>query len=168
MSSVSDQREAVQQSLRSGEFESTSFGSPEHGTVVELLMCEHLGLAFEDGAVADARDSDGTPVQIKACQRQHSNGGDETVPGRWDAWSETLIHLLADGGQYLLVVYNGDMDPAEVTPEDLDEYVLAWRFMDAEDFGGHIGTDAWHDGSRPSKGQKARVFWTDVFDGVDA
>ncbi|ALJ99705.1 hypothetical protein BGV91_gp42 [Haloarcula californiae icosahedral virus 1] len=165
---ATERREAVQQSLRTGEFDQSGFGSPEHGSVVELLMCEYLGLTFVDGPVSDARASDGTPIQIKACQREHSNGGGQTVPGRWDAWSETLLHLLADGGQYLLVVYDGDQDPAEVTPENLDEYVLAWRFMDADEFGAHIGPDAWHDGNRPSKGKKARVFWNRVFDGVDA
>lgn len=161
---ATEQREAVQQSLRNGEFDSTAFGSPEHGTVVELLMCEHLGLTFVDGAVADALDSDGGEWQIKACQLEHSNGGGQTVPGRWDAWSETLLHLLADDGGYLLVVYDGDMDPAEVTPDDFKDYVLAWRFVDAEEFGGLISPDSWHDGGRPSKGEKARVFWTDVFD----
>jgi len=165
---ATERRESVQQSLRTGEFDTTTFGSPEHGTVIELLMCEHLGLTFVDGPVADARTSDGTPVQIKACRREHSNGGDETVPGRWDAWSETLIHLLADDGQYLLVVYGGEHDPAEVTPDDMGEYVLAWKFVSAEEFGGLIGPDSWHDGSRAAKGEKARVFWTDVFEGVDA
>jgi len=56
----------------------------------------------------------------------------------------------------------------EDAPDDLDEYVLAWRFVDADEFGALIGPDSWHDGNRPSKGKKARVFWTDVFDGVDA
>lgn len=162
--SATEQRESVQQSLRSGEFDQTGFGSPEHGTVVELLMCEYLGLSYVDGPVADAHSEDGQPIQTKACRAEHSNGSGQTVPGRWDAWSETLLHLLADGGQYLLVVYDGSMDPAEVTPDDLDEYILAWRFVDAEDFGALIDPDAWHDGSRPSKGQRARIFWTDVFD----
>lgn len=162
--SAETEREAVQQALRSGEFEATKFGSPEHGTVVELLMCEHLGLAHEDGTVADARASDGRPIQVKACQDEHANGGDERVPGRWDAWSETLLHLLADGGMYLLVVYDGDQDPAEVGPGDFEEYVLAWEFVDAEEFGQLIEPDAWHDHNRPSKGQRARVFWTAVFD----
>jgi len=163
--SATDEREEVQQALRSGNFDTTDFGSPEHGQVVELLMCEHLGLTYADGPVADARDSDGhTPIQIKACQREHANGGDETVPGRWDAWSETLLHLLHDDGLYLLVVYDGDQDPAEVTPADLDDYVLAWKFVDAAEFGELIEPDAWHDGGRPSKGQRARVFWTDVFE----
>lgn len=162
--SATDQREAVQEALRTGEFESTGFGSPEHGTVVELLMCEHLGLTFVDGPVVDARDSDGTPIQVKACQVEHSNGGDETVPGRWDAWSEALVHLLADGGMYLLVVYDGDVDPAEVRPEDFEDYVVAWRFLEAAEFGALIGPDSWHDGNRPSKGERARVFWTSVFD----
>lgn len=168
MSRASEKREHVQQSLQNGEFDTTSFGSPEHGTVVELLMCEHLGLTFEDGAFVDARDSDGTPIQIKACQREHSNGGDQTVPGRWDAWSKALVHLLADGGMYLLVVYDGDADPSEVSPDDMGDYILAWRFLTAEDFGALIPAKSWHDGNRPSKGRRARVFWTNVFDGVDA
>jgi len=165
---VTERREHIQTKMRNGEFGTTDFGSPEHGCMVELLMCEYLGLSFTDGVVADARTSDGVPVQIKACQVEHSNGGDETVPGRWDAWIETLLHLLADDGQYLLVVYDGDVDPSEVTMDEFEDYVLAWRFMDAADFGALIGPDAWHDASRPSKGKKGRVFWTDVFDGVDA
>lgn len=162
--SATAERERIQQQIESGEYQTTEHGSPEHGEVIELLMCEHLGLDYEDGVAADARDSDGTPIQIKACRREHSNGGDETVPGRWDAWSESLVHLLHDGGQYLLVVYDGDTDPSAVGPDDLDGYVLAWRFVSAEDFGELIDPDAWHDGDRPSKGDRARVFWTDVFD----
>ncbi|AFD02319.1 putative protein 38 [Haloarcula hispanica icosahedral virus 2] len=157
----------LQDRIESGEHATTEFGSPEHGKVVELLMCDYMGLDYEDGQFTDSRTSDGTPVQIKACQYEHSNGGDETVPGRWDAWSEALLHLLADDGQYLLVVYDGDIDPCEVDPEDFESYVLAWRFVSAEDFGALIDPDAWHDGNRPSKGQKARVFWSDVFDGID-
>ncbi|AGC65569.1 hypothetical protein K745_gp44 [Haloarcula hispanica virus PH1] len=164
MSAATERRESVQEAMRTGEFGTTDFGSPEHGAVVELLMCEHLGLTFVDGVSVDARTSEGEPVQIKACQLEHANGGDETVPGRWDAWSETLLHLLADDGQYLLVVYDGEMDPSEVSPDDLDDYILAWRFVSAVDFGGLIDPDAWHDGGRPSKGRKGRVFWTDVFD----
>jgi hypothetical protein len=165
---ATDRREEVQESLRTGTFERSGFGSPENGAIIELLMCEYLGLDYVDGTAADARDSDGTPIQIKACQRENSNGGDETVPGRWCAWSQSLLHLLADDGMYLLVVYDGEMDPAEVTPDQIDDYVLAWRFLTAQDFGALIDTDAWHDGGRPSKGDRARVFWTDVFDGVDA
>lgn len=164
MSSASEQREAVQEALRAGEFESTDFGSPEHGAVVELLMCEHLGLTFEDGVATDARTDDGQAVQIKACRVEHSNGAEGTVPGRWDVWSEGLVHLLADDGMYLLVVYDGDFDPAEVGPEDFEEYVVAWRFVTAAEFGEIVSGYSWHDGQRPSKGRKARVFWTDVFD----
>jgi len=159
--------EDYQDALRSGDHEQTGFGSPEHGQVVELLMCDYLGLEYVDAEAADARTDDGTMVQIKACQREHENG-DGTVPGRWDAWSDSLLSLLYADGQYLLVVYDGESDAAEATVEDLDDYVLAWRFLGAEDFGELIGPDAWHDGGRPSKGNRARVFWTDVFDGVDA
>lgn len=163
---AADRREAVQESLRTGDFETTDFGSPEHGNVIELLMCEYLGLEYVDGASVDARDSDGRAWQIKACQEEHSNGGDQTVPGRWDVWSEGLVDLLHDNGGYLLVVYDDDVRPEDATVENLDEYVLAWKFMDADEFGGLIDTDSWHDGGRPSKGERARVFWTDVFDGV--
>lgn len=163
-----EEREAIQQSLRTGEFDSTAFGSPENGRVVELLMCEHLDLDVVDGPVADARDSDGTPIQIKACQREHANGGGETVPGRWDVWSEPLLRLMADGGRYLLVVYDGDQDPAEVTHADLEDYILAWRVVTADAVGFLVDTNAWHEANRPSKGRKARIFWTDVFGEVDA
>jgi len=156
-----------QDTLASDDHDSTAFGSPEHGTVVELLMCDYLGLDHVDGAAVDARDSDGTPIQIKGCRREHSNGGDETVPGRWDVWSETLLHLLADDGMYLLVVYNDDIEPLSVAPDNFEDYVLAWRFVSAVDFGALISPDSWHDGGREIKGDRARVFWTDVFDGVD-
>lgn len=158
--------EEYQQTLRSGEAETTDFGSPEHGTVVELLMCDHLDLDHNDGPYIDAWDN-GRATQIKACQVEHSNGGDDTVPGRWDAWSEGLIHLLADDGQYLLVVYDGDTDPADVDADDIGDYIRAWRFVDADEFGRVIEDDAWHDGNRASKGQRARVFWTEFFEGTE-
>lgn len=167
-SDAADRRETVQESLRTGEFETTSFGSPEHGTVIELLMCEYLGLTYVDGESVDGLDSDGRSWQIKACREEHSNGGDETVPGRWDVWSEGLLDLLHDDGGYLLVVYDGDVRPEDASVENLDEYVLAWKFVDAAEFGGHIDPGAWHEANRPSKGRRARVFWTDLFDGVGA
>ena len=122
---------------------------------------------FVDGAVADAEDDDGERVQIKACRRRHSNGGDQTVPGRWDACEATLAELLVDGGKYLLVVYDGERDPAEVGLDDIGDYILAWRFVSAEEFSEIIDPGSWHEANRPSKGRKARVFWSDVFDGVD-
>ena len=146
-----------------GGHDRTAFGSPEHGTVVELLMCDRDGLDYTDGEHIDAR-RDGTSVQIKACQAEHANGGGKTVTGRWDAWSESLMHLLADDGEYLLVVYDGDVDPCDVDPEEIEDYVLASRYVDADEFGAAIDPDAWHDGQRPSKGDKARVFWTEFFD----
>jgi len=158
--SASVRLQEVQTSLESGEFDRTGFGSPEHGAVIELLMADHFGFDWEDGRVADARDSDGIPIQIKACQVEHSNGGDRTTPGRWDAWRETLLHLLDENGMYLLVIYDGDVAPEDMTMDD----IVAWKFLVAEEFGSLIDDDAWHDHNRPSKGQRARVSWIHVFD----
>jgi len=144
--------------------EAGRFGAPDHGRLVERLVCERRDLAHEDGTAADARDVDGTPIQIKACRREHSNGATETVPGRWDAWSDGLLHLLADDGEYILVVYDGSFDAQDLTPEDVDDYLLASARLDAVTFGELVDGAAWHDHNRPSKGQRARVFWTAVFD----
>jgi hypothetical protein len=162
--SARDERESVQEALRSGDFETTNFGSPENGRVIELLLCEHLDLEYVDSESVDALSSDGQHIQTKACRYEHANGGEERVPGRWDVWREGVLSLLHDDGLFLLAVYDGDVDPAEVDRDDLDDYILAWRFVEARDLGALIDADAWHDGGRPSKGQRARVFWTDVFD----
>lgn len=163
--SAAEDLDRLQQQIVDGEIEQTSFGSPEHGRLVELMMCDYFGLEHTDLSDSDARDSDGRKWQIKGCRVEHSNGGDTTTPGRWDVWSDPLVSLLHDDGGYLLVVYNGDIEPGEVTRERFDDYILAWKFVDAADFGALIDPGAWHDGNR-DKGSKARLSWPHVFDGV--
>jgi len=143
--------------------EQARFGAPEHGEAIERVACERFGMEWIDGPNADGRTSDGIPVQIKACRVEHANGDDTTVPGRWDCWRDPLLSLLYDDGQYLLIVYDEDVDPEEATADDWDEYVLAASWLDAQEFGGLIGPDSWHDAHR-DKGQRARVPWTRVFE----
>jgi len=142
------------------------FGAPEHGAALETVACDVNGWEYVDGASADARNADGDGVQVKGCRVEHSNGGDETVPGRWDCWSEPLLHLLHDGGYYLVLVYDGEVDPDDMDADRCDEYVLASRLLTAQEFGQLIDPDSWHDAHR-DKGQRARVPWTSVFDRED-
>lgn len=160
MSADADRR-TIQQALETGDFDHTAHGSPEHGAVLELLFCERLDLEHVDGPYADARDQDGTPVQIKGCLVEHSNG-DRTTPGRWDIWSDTLLQLLADDGDILAAVRD-DRDAHTVTQDDFEDYIQAWKRLSAREFAGLIPGDAWHHAHR-EKGQRARLAWPYIFD----
>lgn len=138
--------------------------APEYGEAVERAVCDLLGLRYTDGAHADAYTADGTPVQIKGTQRWVANGGDERARGRIHCWSESLLHLLHDGGMYLVAVYDPEaFDPIEDDPADADADALldTWAWVEPTTIG-DLAREKWHDAHRPGKGRRACIRWCDV------
>ena len=165
---ASGRRETVQEQLETGEFDRQPFGSPEYGTVFELLACERYALEWIDGPIADAVTEAGDRVQIKACRLTHSNGPGRTAHGRWDLWRDTVDELLPDDEDdadewFLLGVYSGDVDPSDVTLDEWDEFVHQHALLHASEVAARIPRDAWHEAHR-GKGERARLSWPHVFD----
>lgn len=137
-------------------------GAPTWGELVERWAEEHLGLRIVDGTNYDARTSDGTPVQIKGCQRWTANGYEpdgtpKRTRGRFRLWETPLVHLLADDGLYLLVLYDEEADP------ESGEFVERFAFKEPVDVG-QLAKGKWSPGHRPGKGKQAKLPWPEVFD----
>lgn len=133
-----------------------STGLPTWGELVERWCCEHLGLRRKNGPNFDARTSDGTPVQIKGTQRRIENGNDYGTKGRFRLWSGPLLHLLADEGTYLFVLYDPEADP------ESEAFVERYAYRDPVTVG-ELADGSWYDGHRSNKGRTAKVSWPEVF-----
>ena len=138
-------------------------GAPEYGEAVELALCELEDLDHTDGAHADARDEDGTQLQIKGTQRWVDNG-DGRCRGRVTVWSEPLLSLLCDGGEYLVALYDADeFDPAEDDPEDVDAEAFISEYVRVSpETVGELADGSWVEGHRPEKGEKGRFRWAEL------
>lgn len=93
------------------------------GERIEALVIERRGLTQLDLEAIDAPDalgSDGTPVEVKACRETISNGDAYGTAGRWYLRQRAHEELVAQGGDYLLVVYRETSDDdLEVVREEL-------------------------------------------------
>lgn len=133
-------------------------GAARFGQLVEEWFREQRGLDLVDWRHYDATDSTGTFIQIKGCQRWHSNGPDERATGRFRVWENPLVHSLADAGMYLFAIYDPDADPTG------EGFIENYRYMSPEDVG-ELAKGKWYDGHRSSKGRTARLRWDVIFDG---
>lgn len=133
----------------------TNGGAPTWGDAVERWAAEHLGLSLEDASSFDARTADGTPTQVKGCREQV--GDEYPRSGRFRLWSEELVHLLADDGLYLFVLYDEEADPSML------EFAERFKLVPAST-AGELAGGYWSAGShRPGKGRQAKVPWREVW-----
>jgi hypothetical protein len=79
------------------------------GRLVEVKAAERYGLVLDHseirGVRVDARDSDGTPYDIKGAMSNR-----ETGPGRFRVWKDQHDVLTAEGGGYVFARYKGRKD----------------------------------------------------------
>jgi hypothetical protein len=106
---------------------------------MEALAVERHGLEPVPGDEVeepDARGTDGTPIEVKACRERIENGDEYGAAGRWFLRKRAHDALLAQDGCYLLVVYDGEADPLEVLRESflpatyVDHLVTSWTPVD--------------------------------------
>ena len=112
----------------------------------ETVICERYDLDEEHGSYYDARESDGTPVEIKSCLARYEDGR----IGQFEIWDSQIEELLHDGKVALLVHKSWGGHP-----------IIATRMVRAGALVG-LGT---HDRSRhPTMGyeRRHRIEWPDV------
>lgn len=145
--------------------------APDYGEAVEYALADKYDMEREDGSFTDARDGDGRPLQFKGTRPTISNGS-KNRDGCLTVWSQELLHILADGGNYLAALYDpAAFDPTEYDPNeddigdyvDVDEFLLAEKFLTPEDVA-DAAYNYWGDAHRESKGQRARIPWSQLLD----
>lgn len=135
--------------------------APTLGDLVEEWACERFDMEYVDEPHYDALDDD-TKVEVKGAQvwiqNGYKNGKPMRTRGRWKFWKASHADLIADDGDYLLVVYEED---------DGDITALAHQRVKAATITEYVG-DCWYDvRSNPrtaSKGNPYRLSWAKVFD----
>ena len=155
----------------------TNGAAPTHGDKVEVAIGDRFDLELIDAPFYDARATEdtpgpvdsGTPIQIKGAQEKIRNGYDPNenqkyTAGRLTLWREELLHLLMDGGRYLVATYADEHDP------DSDEFLTRIRVLSPKQIDEAVRTNTgeespWHDAHRPSKGERAKLAWTKVMGG---
>lgn len=150
--------------------------APTYGDDVEIAVAERYDLELIDAAFYDARATEttptleaGTPIQIKGAQEKIRNGYDRNgnqkyTTGRLTLWREELLHLLMDGGRYVVATYADEHDP------DSDEFLTRIRVLSPKQIDEAVQSNTgeespWHDAHRPSKGERAKLAWTKVMGG---
>ncbi|UWG46563.1 PD-(DE)xK superfamily endonuclease [Halanaeroarchaeum sp. HSR-CO] len=148
--------------------------APSYGDLVEQAVAEYVALELIDAPFYDARATKktpgpiepGTPIQIKGAQERIKNGTDRNgnqkyTAGRLTIWREELLHLLMDGGRYVVAVYADDRDPSD--PGFIDKFrVLTPDQIETAVQSNDADADPWHDAHRPSKGERAKLAWKKV------
>jgi hypothetical protein len=70
----------------------------------ESVICDKYDPEEDHGSYYDAREADGTPVEIKSCVAIRPDG----TPGRFEVWESQIDELLVEGKVGLLV-YDPDL-----------------------------------------------------------
>jgi hypothetical protein len=112
----------------------------------ESVICDKYDLEEDHGSYYDAREADGTPVEIKSCVARYANGR----IGQFEIWDSQLWELFHHGKFALLVHKSWGSHP-----------IVATRMIHAGALVG-VGT---HDRSRhPTMGyeKRHRIKWPDV------
>lgn len=128
----------------------TASESKYWGRLAEAAARARYALERDHASWHDARTTDGTPVEVKACRRRLVNGR----RGRW--WIEADAHdqLVANSGLYALSVYDpqtldtGPVLATALVPASWIDQLLTWSPT-----GGH------HKGAR-----QAKLGWPHVLD----
>mgnify|MGYP006288903579 CR=1 FL=1 len=94
----------------------------------------------------------GTPVEIKACAREGSNGPDRDSPGHWYIKKDAHDRLLEAAGSYLLAVHDGP------------DAVLARRVIPASLLDEFL-KDRWYRSGR-SEGVVCQLSWPRLIDSL--
>ena len=136
--------------------------APTWGDLVEDWVGDAFGLEYVDESYYDFLDDDGTKVETKGAQvwinNGYRNGKQQRTRGRFKFWSGSHDELVAEDGDYILVVYEED--------DDGDINVLAVQRVKAATVTEFVG-GCWYDvRSNPrvaSKGDPYRLSWSKVF-----
>ncbi|WP_227132357.1 hypothetical protein [Halorubellus salinus] len=126
-----------------------------HDAVADQLLTPTAVLPFGSVCLLEA----GTPVEIKACRLQTSNGEHSTTPGRWFFKGRDdgqHHHLLERGGAYLLAVYRETPDGREV----VQMLLLPASIVD------ELLAGSWY-GTGRSEGYVAKLSWRTILEDAD-
>lgn len=94
-----------------------------------------------------------TPIEIKGCLVEQSNGADRTTPGRWYIKKEAHERLEAERGVYWLVVY--ERDPIAIVGQIIVPAATIGEFLEGR----------WYDNGR-HEGDVAKLGWPTILGDV--
>jgi len=119
---------------------SRSHKANHYGTLVERKAAERYNLELDRCSWHDAKQPDGTPVEIKAAMHRHADG----QPGTFKLYDRYHERLRLDDGWYVFSIYRADKKRMEI---------LDWEMRHSS----RIPQLEWHGGGDHRDARQAKI-----------